>query len=235
MAADRMAEDWESRAISLQERAAFYSHIRECSQCDLRSRQHLLVRNALKSLPETRMPSDLTVRLRTVAARERAAKSAAAADHCGSRKSRFPEIWFSEASWTRLKLNFQDVMRPLAVPLATGICSAIVLFSMLVPNLTMEQKGRPDVPTVLSTKATVKNMAPLGFSGEAVVDLIVDGNGRAIDYSIVSEVGVDKEVLRRSIENTLLFTVFTPGTTFGQPMPGRIRLTFRNSVIDVRG
>lgn len=227
-----MAKDWLTGSMAAGERDDLYAHVRECPACAQKSEQHMVVRSELKSLPFATPPPDLTVRLRAVAARERASRLAAI--EAATNKKPFFQFSFG-STWTRLKLQFQDVMRPLAVPLATGVCSAIVLFSMLMPNLTMARNHNQDVPTVLSTGATVKNVAPLGFSGEAVVDLTVDGNGRVVDYAIVSEHGVDKQALRRSLENTLLFTVFTPATTFGQPMAGKIRLTFCNSAIDVRG
>jgi hypothetical protein len=40
---------------------------------------------------------------------------------------------------------------------------------------------------------------------------------------------------RRSLENALLFTQFTPGTMFGQPASARVRITLRRSEIEVRG
>ncbi len=127
-------------------------------------------------------------------------------------------------------------MKPLALPFAGGVCSAVLLFSMVLPTFTLARGTSPDVPTNLSTPASVRSMPPLGFgAGEAVVDLTVDGSGRIVDYEIVSEDGASKDALRRSIENTLLFTTFNPGTSFGQPTYGRIRLTFRSSRIEVRG
>lgn len=225
-AAEWMQDGQGRRGAPAGEREEFFSHLGECAPCALKARQLSWIRDTLRSSRPPEPPPDLTVRLRAVGAHVRASKAAQASA---------PPALFAGAFWNRIQFNFQDVMRPLALPFATGLCSAIVLFSILMPSLTMAQKRSSDVPTSLSTEATVKNMAPLGFSGEAVVDLMVDGNGRATDYSIVSETGVDKAALRRSIENTLLFTVFTPGTTFGQPMPGKIRLTFRNSAIEVKG
>lgn len=234
-AADRMAKDWERGATAEKGREALRAHLLECRECTDRSRQLAAVRATLRSLPPVPAPSDLRVRLSAVGARARTVRFNGARGSLSFSTAWLKATSLHEPARTRLKLHFHDVLRPLAVPLATGLCSAIVLFSMLVPNLTMERQGSPDVPTVLSTEATIKSMAPLGFSGDAIVDLVVDRHGRAVDYSIISGPGVNKEALRRSIENTLLFTVFTPGTTFGRPVPGKIRLTFRNSAIDVRG
>ena len=196
-------------------------HLRQCRACSRLASEQLDLRNSLHALPRPLPPPDLTLRLRSLAGRERS--------RIASLRSRQP---FS--AWTRRRLHLRDVMGPLAVPFAGGLCSAVMLFSMLVPSFTPSVGSLPDVPIALSTQATVKNIAPLGFgASEAVVDLTVDGRGRIVDYSIVS--GAGSGALRRGIENSLLFTVFTPATEFGQPMAGKIRLTFRNSHIDVRG
>ncbi len=196
-------------------------HLRQCRACSRLASEQLGLRNSLHALPRPTPPPDLAPRLRSLAARERSRLAALRAR---------PPL----SSWTRRRLLLGDIMRPLAVPLAGGLCSALMLFSMLVPSFTPSNGSLPDVPIALSTQATVKNIAPLGFGAEeAVVDLTVDGRGRIVDYSIVS--GAASASLRRGIENSLLFTVFTPATEFGQPMAGKIRLTFRNSHIDVRG
>ncbi len=207
--------------------AELLRHLRECEECARRSQQHLRVRRLLRALPRPAAPLELSWKLRSLAARELVLTRRSA----GSSAFR---LW-----WNRHGLVLRDVMRPLAVPFAGGVCSAVMLFSMLVPNITVSLArgaSSPDVPTGLSTPVSVKSVAPLGFgAGEAVVDLTVDDQGRIVDYSIVSEDGAQKDALRRGIENTLLFTTFNPATSFGQPMSGRIRLTFRNSWIDVRG
>jgi hypothetical protein len=130
-------------------------------------------------------------------------------------------------------------MRPLALPAAGGLCSAVFLFStLLVPTFqaSFAMDNSPgDVPTMLSTEPTLKFMAPVAFfSGDAVVDLKIDQQGRIANYSIVGAPETSDK-LRRSIENSLLFTEFWPATQFGRPIPGSIRISFRSSHIDVRG
>jgi hypothetical protein len=60
--------------------------------------------------------------------------------------------------------------------------------------------------------------------------------GRSLDYSIPVDMtpGVTKE-LRKSIENTLLCTQFTPATMFGLPKAGKLRITLRRNQVDVAG
>jgi hypothetical protein len=168
-------------------------------------------------------PPGLTTSLRVLASRERRRMGAAWGD--------------------RLRLFATNLMRPLALPFAGGVCSAVVLFSMwLVPTYPVRGEGSFDVPTMLTTQATVRGTGPIGATGDdVIVDVIVmpnsDGYGRMVDYTVVSPHGAPvDEALRRNIENRLLFTEFTPATAFGQPTASRIRLYLqRSSHIDVKG
>lgn len=177
---------------------------------------------ALRSLPVRVPPPGLRTSLRVLASRER--------QRILNHRT---FAWYD-----RVRLFAHDLMRPLALPFAGGVFSTVVLFSMwLVPTYPVRGDSTFDVPTVLTTEATVKGTAPIGTGGsDVVVDVIVDGQGRMVDYTIVSGPSLLKnEALRRSVENTLLFTEFTPATTFGYPMAGKMRLFLHSSHIDVKG
>ena len=172
---------------------------------------------ALRALPRRVPPAALTSSLRVLASREQRRRV------YGS----------GNAYLDRLRLFSHNLMRPLALPFAGGVFSTIVLFSMwLVPMYPVRGSNTTDVPTVLNTAAAVKLTLPIAASaGDVVVDVTVDGDGRMIDYQIVS----GDPSLRRGIESVLLATVFTPATSFGQPVEGRIRLLLHSSHIDVKG
>jgi len=176
---------------------------------------------ALRSLPRRLPPLSLTSSLRVLASRER---------------SRIANRGI--AGMDRLRLFADNLMRPLALPFAGGVFSTVVLFSMwLVPTYPVRGSSSFDVPTILTTEATVKLTGPIGASGgEVIVDVVIDGQGRMVDYTIVSGHSVlNNDSLRRNIENILIFTEFTPATSFGQPMSGRVRLQLGSSRIDVKG
>jgi hypothetical protein len=127
-------------------------------------------------------------------------------------------------------------MRPLAVPAAGGFASAVLLFGMLAPSLaTRAATPTADIPTALVTEASVKSYLPLGFDEDLAVEITVDDQGRMVDYSVAKGHLRNSPDLRRHIEQRLLFTEFTPATTFGQPTSGKLRLLFRASRVDVRG
>lgn len=176
---------------------------------------------ALRSLPRRLPPPSLRSSLRELVSRERRR----AADR--------------GIAWRdRMRLFTNNLIRPLALPLAGGIFSTVVWFSMwVVPTYPVRAASSFDVPTVLYTEATVKGAGPIGASGgDVIVDVTVDGQGRMVDYTIVSGHNVMiNQALRRNIENILLFIEFTPATAFGQPMSGRMRLSLGSSHIDVKG
>jgi hypothetical protein len=173
-------------------------------------------------------PKHLLVSLRILASRESARRQL-------GEGLRSPLVRWA----VRTRLQAQALMRPLALPMARGLLSAVILFGLVVPNFFAPSRAthNADVPTILSTEPSFVGMGPFGFGGdEVVVDLIVDSQGRFVDYSLpTGQSWVKDPEAKRSVENALLFTRFSPGTTFGQPALSRIRITLRRSYIDVRG
>ena len=213
-------------ATPVAERQAMRQHLNACRDCALEIKEQQRLRHAVGSLPRRIPPSDLTLRLRVVASKART-------------EVRGPGRWTRFRD--RLSLALDNLMRPLALPAAGGLCSAIFLFSALVPTfMPTYAMARTvslwDPPTMLITEPMVKYMAPIAFGGDAVVDVNVDDHGCISGYSIVSSTGPDNEQLRRSIENHLVFTEFWPATAFGVPVAGTIRISYRSPAgIDVKG
>jgi hypothetical protein len=179
------------------------------------------MRNAPRRMP----PAQLAASLRVIASRERARNMA---------RSNWParrDLWSSH-----LRLWRDNLMRPFALPVTGGLCSAIVLFSMLTPAFTgLVVRASNDKPMNFSTDAAVKMTAPMAVDSDNVtVELTIDEQGRMVDYSIPAGALSDPN-LRRSIENNLIFMQFTPATKFGVPTQTKIRITFRRSFIDVKG
>jgi hypothetical protein len=192
---------------------------------------------ALSSLPARVPPAGLTVALRVIASREH--------QRFLERRSwrRMIAAWRERAS-----LNAGEMMRSMVLPLAGGVCTAVVLFSTwLVPTYPLHAvDGGFDVPTMLSTGASVTTQTgAIGLSrglheaigdtpeGDAVVDVFVDSQGGFVDYAVVSGTEVLRDAGRRhQLENLLLRTQFAPATEFGRPVASRVRLI--SSQIDVR-
>ncbi len=209
--------------VSAEEKREFKRHLNACRECSLESERYFELRSKLRSLPKAVPPADLTTRLRVVASKVRMEKLS--------------------TPWTRwrdrLELSLRNLMRPLALPAAGGLCSAVFLFSTMVMPMFKSAfifSDSGDIPTMLSTAPMLKYTAPIAFADrDAVVDLQLDDQGRIVNFSIVSAPGQNNDALRRHIENHLLFTEFWPATTFGRGVAGTIRISFRNNRIDVRG
>ncbi|MEQ1884492.1 MAG: hypothetical protein ABL967_05475 [Bryobacteraceae bacterium] len=192
--------------------------------------QHLLrspgsVSQALGQLPAVEPAPEMRTRLQVIASRERQRRIARRDLH-----SRLTTMW------DRFDLFFQHLLRPFAVPFAGGVSSALVLFvTCVVPAFPLRTQDAFDVPTVLFTQVALKGSAAFDAGEEdVVVDVNVDGQGKMIDYAIVSGAAIRANVqLRRRLENVLVFTEFTPATVFGQPTRSKMRLMFTG--IDVKG
>jgi hypothetical protein len=214
-------------ALPAEERRSLKRHLNICRECALESERYSQLRQNLRLLPKLAPPADLTTRLRVVASKVRMESLGGA------------NPW---SRWRdRVELSLRNLMRPLALPAVGGLCSAVFLFSTLVPTFksAYAMSGSGDIPTMLSTEPLLKYMGPVDFTdGDAVVDLQLDDQGGIIDVSIVSAPGQDGEKLRHSIKNGLLFTEFRPATTFGRGVASTLRISFRSSRssrIDVRG
>jgi hypothetical protein len=224
--AKRKVSAYLDNAMSERERRELRRHLHACRSCELESRRHQRLRNTLRSLPPRNPPPDLIYRLRVTASKARMEAT--------GETSRW------RRAWDRFELSMKHLMRPLALPAVGGLCSAVFLFSALVPTFESAfAMNNPlgDIPTVLSTQPMVKYLAPVAFGhGDAEVDLTIDGQGHIVNYVIVSAPGQKGEELRRTIENNLLFTEFWPATAFGRPIAGTVRISFRSAAgIDVKG
>lgn len=204
--------------LSETDRERLLLHLEECRDCALAFEQMLRVRQAMRRLPVLSPPAQLTSILRVLASRERArrlAHSSAAA-------------WL--AHWgERIRLWADNLMRPVALPFAGGLISAIVLFSVLVPSMLFHRSLSNDVPLErLYREATVASPAPFGFGDDHfILEVTVDRNGRMVDYTIAEgEELMRNPRLRRAVENYMLFTGFSPAKAFGQPTYGKVTVSF---------
>lgn len=179
---------------------------------------------ALRSLPARIPPVGLTTSLRVIASRER---------------KRFLErrTWSGALTtwYQNMSARTGQMVRTIALPVAGGLVSAVVLFSTwLVPTYPVLANSGSDVPTMLNTEATVQQTAATGLISGDAVDVTINDQGRVVDISFVGGPGAQPSSLHRheTLENLLLFTRFSPATEFGHPMPSKIRLYF--SQVDVK-
>jgi hypothetical protein len=209
------------RRVTAREEESVLAHLESCRQCGAEFESLRELRGALRQLDKPELPARLLVGLRRLAFNERLRRLS----HVGL--SARAHRWAG-----RMQLVFENLMRPLALPFAGGVLSALVMFAMLVPSLAFPHNFRNDVPLwVLYTDPALQEMNPVDDAGdEIVVDVTIDERGRVQGYVVT------RGHMTPEIENNLvLFSRFAPATVFGQPTWGRVLVSFRRSQISVRG
>ncbi len=222
----RQALEYVDGLLAAGESAGIRRHLMGCPECAARLEQVTSTRPTLRALPRLRAPLALTTSLRVIASRELA------------RQRRWRGMAQVYASVIMdLKLWFNNLWRPIALPFAGGLMTSSLLFSMIVSSYPLRGHSlEEDVPTVLYTEATFKSMVPIDFSeNDLIVDLVIGDEGRVLDYRIVGGGSAHDPKMQHAMTNLMLFSEFRPATAFGQPVHGRIRVSFRRGHIDVRG
>jgi len=209
------------------ERRALEEHLASCAECGARYAGLVNVQTALRAVPVRKVNRQLAISLRSLASHE-AARRRRQADLRARANDALERISF----WA------SGLMKPLALPAAGGLATAVLLFLAVMTSfqgiISAPQPG--DVPTILATEAQLKSTLLDTAPEEINVDVLVDEQGRVIDYSLPK--GLDlaaRQELKRVIGNSLLFTQFHPATTFGQPTAGWVRVKFRRTLVEVRG
>jgi len=227
-AARRRSLSYQEGHLPPNEMELMRNHLAECPMCAEHSGAVYELRKSLRTLPPPAQPPNMNLQLRVTASKEAA-----------RRRSRRTAGETLKAFVTDWKLWTNNLMRPFAIPTAGGFVSAVMLFSIFASGITVPSGSgstTADVPTGLYTEASVKSYLPFGFNGsDLFIEITIDDQGRVVDYSLPKDMHFRSPELRRNIENHLLFTKFTPATSFGQPLPGKVWIWFRSSRIDVKG
>ncbi|HUI58306.1 MAG TPA: hypothetical protein VLY04_25205 [Bryobacteraceae bacterium] len=142
---------------------------------------------------------------------------------------------------------FDNLMRPLALPFAGGLLSALILFSALVPNLTILTIQHVDTDAALVTDpyGQVVILSPGGVyapenvaglprieptyadypanypEDTTVVWLAIGENGKVTGYSLA------KGRLTPDMISIISISKFSPATFLGLPTPGLVKMVQR--------
>ena len=138
--------------------------------------------------------------------------------------------------WPRWKTSFRNLMRPVAVPAAGGLVSAVVLFGILISGLAGSGPGlTSDIPityfdTTWVTDPSLRSPSPFGIDENVVVEAFVDGRGGVYDFRVIRlsvTHSADHTKLKSELANVLLTATFAPATIWGQPVPGKMLISFQ--------
>ncbi len=197
---------------------AVNDHLEGCSNCC--EEYSLLVgsQKLVSSVGRISAPPDLALKLR-VAISQQAARNRG-------------------RSWQGVLVRFENAFNAFMVPATAGVVSAIIIFGLLIGVLMPGQlSASNDVPTALFTPPELAS-SPFGVemgyvnAESLVVEAYVDANGRVQDYRVLSEPDSARDELPE-LKNMMIFTVFKPATTFGQPTSGHVILSFAK--VNVKG
>jgi hypothetical protein len=217
------------RKIPAAERESLLAHLESCRECGAHFESMQNLRRALSEMNRAAMPPNLAARLRVMASHELARHQSRA-----TLSDRF-EHWSGH-----LRLWFDNLMRPLAVPFAGGIVSALVLFSALVPSFSVvhdyadadwgtDPYGQvvvlsstgvnspgvsADVPKIEPTYASYPEDA-------TVVWLMIDESGKVVNYQLA------KGNMTSDMQTVIMLSKFMPATFLGIPTPGLVKMVQR--------
>ena len=189
-------------------------HLESCSGCAAEFALARTMQQTLATLGPSRVPPDLSLRLRL------------AISHEGARS------WASRLE--RLTLSWQNALRPLVMQASAGLAGAVLLLgsilfllgAMSAANPVMandEPLGAMTAPHYLYSVAGIQPVATAEDS-TIVVEAMVNARGQVYDYRIVS--GPDGSIVRSQVVDRLLASVFQPASVFGVPVRGHVIMTF---------
>jgi hypothetical protein len=217
------------RQLDADERDSVLAHLGECRTCagELAAIQDL--RSSMRAMANPSVPPALTARLRVAASHHRASTA-----RRRDMRARFQHLGM------RIRLAFDNMMRPVAVPLAGGLFSSFACFFFLIPSLSFQHNYGieppifgPPAPEIVAgftdpdgSIEGVKNAklewgSALVTQDEVSLTMLVDPSGQVQDWKVY---GSDE--LTPEMKDVILFSKFIPATSSGQPAWGLKQLVF---------
>lgn len=196
------------------------AHLAACRACSAEFQAAQLRRAGLRSLAASAVPQRVTGRLRVIASHEQARQLARI-----TWRARF------EAMRGHVGLQFENMMKPVALPIAGGLISALLMFGVLIPSVSYARIKSIEPPSPVFTEPDGQVVGEGEFpklesanlpsaNGKTVVLLIIDDRGRVRDYHVT------QGAMTPEVQNFILFSVFTPATMFGKPTWGAVQAVF---------
>jgi hypothetical protein len=208
------------RRVAARQREEALAHLDSCRACSAEYESMRVQRAALRSLAAPPVPAMLQGRLRVLASHERA--------------RRLVRInWTARTQhWRGLAaLRLGNLMRPVALPVAGGLVSALLMFAALIPSVTYAHFSTIEPPSAVFTDPDGQLVGEGEFpkleravgpavSGKVVVLLTIDDRGHVQNWTVT------QGVVTPEVQSFILFSQFTPATMFGKPTWGQVRVVF---------
>jgi hypothetical protein len=184
--------------------------------------ERALTDNALRTLEPVRVPKDLSLRIRLALSHERVR---AERRFTGRLKDRW--ISFRENSLQPFALQGAVITAALVATIGGAL-----MLGAVAPQQTVEANDEPltgfSAPRFMYSAATEQPVASVGDE-PVMVQAMVDTKGRVYDYRVLS--GQLDETATAALRQRMLTGVFQPAKVFGQPVRGRVLLTFADVVV----
>ena len=205
-------------AISGREMQAIARHLEACEDCKAEFASWRGMQRVLAESGPVKAPADLGLKLRLAISHEK------------SRRDSFRD---------NLSMRWENLVRPVALRTLSGLAGALLLFggiSMLVgvvavPNAVLandEPLGAVTMPHYLYSAAQQQPVVTPD-DGTVVVEADVNAEGKVYDWNIVS--GPADDQTRDAVRNDLMLQVYEPSRMFGQPVRGRVLVTFSGVLV----
>ena len=205
--------------VTTEEAERLRSHVADCAPCARQLQAFISLRNLVAQAESVPVPEDLQLDTRLRLSRERRPNDR-----------------------NRWQARIDNILKPLAVPAVMGVSLSlmgiVVLFGSLVatrevqanPSLGEPMAGtyEPARTTTPTAKRFGRTMSP-ELEQALNIQTEVNDKGRIVDYSIIG--GTRSAHVDQWLQEMLLLAQFRPATSWGNPVPSRVILSF----VNVRG
>jgi hypothetical protein len=206
------------------ERDHVLAHAGACRDCAGHLAALETNRATMRRMAQATVPADLAARLSVLASHERQRQLARV-----SLSERLRRIA------AKIDLTFDNLMRPVALPVTGGVLTTLLAFGLIMPSLSFSHPNggydfstAPQGSLVSNPWDMVDEDAqdfPVFFSPDQpksdyvnIVNLTIDQSGRVSDWSIV------RGQLTDEMKTIIILSRFEPATTFGLRTSGTIQV-----------
>ncbi|ADW70206.1 anti-sigma factor family protein [Granulicella tundricola] len=208
-------------AVNGREMQAMASHLETCTSCHAEFEAWRGMQGVLSAVGTAKAPEDLGVRLRVAISHENARRQG---------------NW-----WDGISLRWSNAFRPALLQVTAGIACTVVLVGgiagligvVAAPQAVQandEPLGALSSPHYLYS-AVLPQPVVTGQDAPIVIEAKINSDGRVYDYAILS--GPQDLVTLAQIRDQLMVQVYEPARVFGEPVRGRVLITFAG--VSVRG
>lgn len=205
--------------VDPEEAQCLRSHVHECVPCSRQLQAFISLRNLVAGIDPVPVPEDLQLDTRVKLSRERRPNDR-----------------------NRWQARVDNILKPLAVPAVMGVALSLMGIVILCGSLFTPREveannylGGPLVATYEPPQTTTptlkrfsRTMSP-DLDQALSIQTEVSDKGLVVEYSIIG--GTRSANVDHWLQEILLLAQFRPATSWGNPVPSRVILSF----VNVRG